>query len=113
MTVANEINNIVVGDFGQTIVLTCVDEDGTAVDVSAYTGTKTLHARSPDGSRNISASASFVSGGTDGRVSFAFVASDIDRPGRWELTLELLIGTTTAQLSSTPIYMNVEPRSGT
>ena len=97
----------VVGEFGKTISLTCKDRSGTIQDISAYTGTKTVVARSPS-MKVVTATASFYSTGTDGKVTFSFTSTDIDEAGEWEGQLELRIGSATTLAKSYPFVMKVE-----
>ena len=103
------LSGITVGSYGITIQLTCVDASGTAQDVSAYTGagtTKILYAYPPNSSDKIvSATLSFLTDGTDGNLTFAFAAGDIDRPGDWKCQVELT--TASAVLKSIPFIMDV------
>jgi hypothetical protein len=100
------VKGVVCGEFGKTITLTCKDEDGAVQDISAYTGTKTVVARSPS-QKVVTATASFYGTGTDGKVTFSFASGDIDELGEWDGQLELLIGTT-AKAKSYPFIIKVE-----
>lgn len=102
------VKGVVVGEFGKTLTLTCKDEDGTVQDISAYTGTKTVVARPPSMAKVITATASFYGTGTDGKVTFSFVSTDIDEVGEWDGQLELRIGAATALAKSYPFIIKVE-----
>ena len=106
MATAGIIRDIVVGNFGQTIVVTAKDRDGNTLDLSSYTGTKTLYARSPNGNKVVSASVSFVATGSDGQMSFAFASGDIDQDGTWLGQIKLQ--KTGADLKSVPFEIEVE-----
>lgn len=83
------LRGIVVGSYGQTIVVTLKDSDGNVQDISAFTGTKQAVARSPDEKKVVTAAASFTTDGTDGKVQFSFASGDIDRPGDWSMQIVL------------------------
>ena len=89
------IKGIMVGSFGQEIVLTVINEDGAAQDVSGY-GTITVAGLSPDQTKPITATGSYATGnnGTDGKVKFKWASGDIDRKGTWQVQVEFLDGTT-------------------
>lgn len=73
--------DIYITDFGVPFEITIV-EDGVAVDVSDAT-TMTLTLRKPDGS-TVTKDLSFKTDGTDGIVSYTFLAADLDVPGTWK-----------------------------
>lgn len=104
-----EIQDVVVGNFGQTVVLTAYDADGQVSDLSAYTGTKTIYLRSPNGNKTRSASCSFQSDGTNGKVQFT-LPEGIDVAGDWICTLTLT--KSGAVLNSVPILMSVNIKVG-
>lgn len=106
MATVNLLTDVYVGEYGDAIVITLIDDDGIAVDVSAYTGTKTMRARTPDAQKTIAWTVTFVSTGIDGQVKFTpAAATEIDRHGDWECQIEL----TTASKSkkSYPFIMSV------
>lgn len=93
----NKIKGITVGQFGDTIQLQVVDKNGQAVDISAYTGTKTVTLRDTFTLKTLSYTATFVTDGTDGEFQFTpTAATEIDRAGKWEGQLKLLIGSSAA-----------------
>ena len=106
MATAGIIKDIVVGNYGQDIVLTAKDRDGNTLDLSTYTGTKTLYARAPQGNKTVTASVSFVTDGSNGQVSFAFASGDIDQDGTWLGQVKLQ--KTGADLKSVPFVIEVE-----
>lgn len=101
-----ELENVIVGNFGQKIVLTLQDSGGTAVDVSGYTGTNTVTFRKPDGVPQ-QFTLSFDSDGTDGKVKFTPASGEIDQKGDWIGTIELKVGATVIS-RSVPFTMEVE-----
>jgi hypothetical protein len=107
-TTVAKLKGVVVGEFGKQIVLTCKDRSGTAQNVSAYTGTKTVSFRSPKSNKEVTATLSFVTDGSDGKVSFAFASGDLTESGDWYGTVELKISTTTVARSD-QFVMEVAP----
>jgi hypothetical protein len=90
MTTINLLEDVVVGDYGVPLILTIVDRNGVAVDVSAYTSTKTVFARDPSGIKSLSFSASFVTNGADGKVQFQPASNNtFDRIGNWDGQVKL------------------------
>jgi len=63
------------------------DEDGTVQDLSVYDGDKTVSCKPPMGSKLISATCTFVTDGTDGKLKFSWADGDVDRPGAWAGTV--------------------------
>ena len=102
------ITGIIQGEWGKVITLTLKHPTtGGAQDISSYDGTKTVRLRSPNGSKIVTATATFVATGTDGKIKFSFAVNDIDRDGTWKGTVEL--GTTgDTELAKTYLFeMNV------
>jgi hypothetical protein len=94
MTLANNLEpilGVVVGAYAQTIQLACINVDGVAQDISAYT-TLTVVGKSPDRRKTATATATYVNAGVDGLIQFSWADGDIDRPGNWELQVELSTG---------------------
>ena len=89
MAEVNNIVGIVVGQGGEALQFTIKDSDGNAVDISAYSGTKTAYLRSPEALLTKTYTATFVNSGTDGQIQFTPSTGDIDRPGTWELQFKL------------------------
>lgn len=89
MAEINKISGIVVGQYGEAIVLTVVDKNGVAIDVSSYSTSINVTLRDPYTLKTLSYSASFVTDGTDGQIQFTPVAGDIDRAGVWEGQIKL------------------------
>lgn len=75
------MQEIRLNDEGTAVRLTIYDETNTVVDISTAT-TKQITFRKPDGT-SVTKTASFSSGGTDGRIQYVLVAGDIDQSGRW------------------------------
>lgn len=102
----NKITGLVEGQYGNSVPLTIVDDDGTVEDLSSYTGI-TIKAISPDARTTLSFTGAFVSDGTDGQISFS-PASDntFDRDGTWKGQVQF---TATSILALTVIFeMEVE-----
>jgi len=101
------LRGLVVGEFGKAFVLTCVDDDGDVQNISAYTGTKALYMRPPNsGEKKVSVTLSFVTDGTDGKLTGSFAANDLSRAGDWDAQVELRIGTS-AVAKSIPFIASV------
>ena len=80
------LRGFVAGEFGKTNVITLKDFDGAVQNVSAYTTSKQVICRSEDGRKTITATGSYVTDGSDGKLSWSFSSGDpLDRPGLWQL----------------------------
>ena len=86
------IRGVSVGSFGQTLLITLKDQEGIAQDVSAFSGTKSAVALTPDKRDTISATVTFNSDGSDGIVKWTWSDGQIDRPGDWEVQVILNSG---------------------
>ena len=84
--VIEPIKGIVVGSFGQTIILTVVNDLGVAQDVSGYTLIQAI-ASSPDRRQAVTRTAAYTVAGADGKVQFSFASGNIDRPGTWDVQI--------------------------
>lgn len=89
MAEIGKIKGLVVGQYGEAIILTVVDKNGTAVDVSAYTTSITVTLRDPYTLKTVSSTGSFVTSGTDGKIQFTPASGEIDRAGTWEGQIKL------------------------
>jgi len=84
MATLNLITGLVKGQYGSSIVLTVVDDEGAVIDLSSYTGI-TIKALSPDARTTLSFTGAFVTDGTDGQISFTPSTNNtFDRDGTWE-----------------------------
>jgi len=102
----NQIDGISVGEYGEDITLTVTNEDGGALDLSAYTGTNEVVLLSPDQLKSITRTTSWATDGTDGKVTFAFQSGDVDREGDWSGQVKF---TATGIVAKTNIFtMTVE-----
>ena len=101
------VRGVAVGSYGQTILVTLKDLDGAAQDVSAYTGTKTAIATSPDKTKVATATITFNASGTDGVITWTWASGDIDRPGNWEL--QIVLNSASARVKSYVAKMPVIP----
>ena len=72
-----------VGDWGTQIILK-VMEDDAIVNLASASGSMDIIARKGDGTL-VTWDATFVTDGTDGRMSYTTVANDINVPGTWRL----------------------------
>ena len=75
-----------VGEFGKSITITLQNAAGVAVDISSYT-TRTVEVRFKN--KVISKTATFLTNGTDGKLTFNFAAGDLSEDGDWELQVGL------------------------
>lgn len=83
MAELNQVTGIVAGQYGETIILQVVDDDGLAIDLSAYTAV-VIRALSADAQESIQWTGAFVSA-TGGTFSFTpDTALTFVRPGTWE-----------------------------
>jgi len=101
------IRGVSVGSYGQTIQVTLKDLDGNVQDVSSFNATNTVYATSPGKAKDVSATISLVSGGSDGVVSWSWADGDIDRPGDWEV--QIVLNSATVRVKSFIGQMSVIP----
>lgn len=97
---ATEVNVVVgvyAGEYGEPIILTMVDDDGAAIDISGYSSTKTIVLRSPDQLKKVTLTGSFTTDGTDGKVQGTPTTGQIDREGDWEGQVSLSTGSAVAK----------------
>lgn len=87
-TALEPLKGIIVGSYGQPYILTVVNDEGVAQDVSGYT-TITVVAIPPSKRGAVTDTASYTTNGTDGKVTGAgFADGEIDEPGNWEIQVE-------------------------
>lgn len=92
MAALNKITGLVMGQYGASIPLTVVDDEGTAIDLSSYTGIS-IRALSPDARTTLSFTGAFVSDGTDGQISFSPTSGNtFDRDGTWKGQVQFSAG---------------------
>lgn len=92
------LENIVAGDYGQTLQLIVLDVDtNAAADLSGYTSSQVIILRDPGGNE-LSKTAAFESGGSDGVVEYTLVEDDIDEAGQWRARVR--VTSATAKLTS-------------
>lgn len=109
MPVLNVLEGVVQYEFGETVTLTLVDEVGTVVDISAYTGTDEVVFVHKDKQTTVTRTLSLVGGGTGGQVSFTFAAGNIIKSGEWKGQIKLRNSGETAITFSKTFVMNVAP----
>ena len=84
------VTGIIQGEWGKIITLTLKHPiTGATQNLSSYDGTKIVRVRSPQGHKVVTATATFVTDGTNGKIKFSFTKGDVDRDGTWEGTVEL------------------------
>jgi len=108
MAELNKITGVVVGQYGEAIILAIVDDNGVAIDVSSYATAKTLTMRDKYTLKVLSYSLTFVTDGTNGQVKFTPASGDIDRAGDWEGQIEL--DTASARAITQRFTIEVEPK---
>jgi hypothetical protein len=102
-----DIEGVVAGEYGKTIVLTCQDGEGVAQDISSYTGEKELVFRAPKNRKTIISTCDFNTTGTDGQLSFSFDSDNHPEiQGTWKGQAEL--NSAGALVKSYPFTMEVE-----
>lgn len=94
---------IKVGDIGTVFEMTLTDQEGV-LDLTGATSLK-FRFKEPDDSK-WEATASLVTDGTDGKINYAFIASDLDQAGVW--TLEAFVVLPSGQWTSDCISFTVE-----
>lgn len=81
-----------VGDFGQTIRRTIVDEKNDAVDISAA-NLMEFHFKDPSGNvdtkNNALHGVAHTDGGTDGQVEYVVQSGLFDEEGTWTLQVQI------------------------
>jgi hypothetical protein len=101
MTTLNKITGLVTGQYGTAVTLTVVDDEGIAIDVSAYTGIS-VKALSPDARTTLTFTGDFVTTGTDGQIEFTPTSNNtFDRDGTWRAQVQF---TATSILTLTVIF---------
>lgn len=79
-----------VGDIGTSLQLNLVDENGTAIDVSAAT-TKSIVLLSPGGTASTK-TAAFVTDGTNGQIRYVTTAAaDLNEAGTWKMQASIVV----------------------
>jgi hypothetical protein len=92
MASLNKVTGIVAGQYGSSIQLQVVDDEGNAIDISSYTGI-TIRALSPDARTTLSFTGAKVGGGTNGEFSFTPASGNtFDRDGTWEAQVQFTAG---------------------
>jgi len=84
MAELNKIKGMVVGEYGVAKQLTIVDDDGVAIDISSYTTSKVVTLKAPFNMKTVTLTATFVTTGTDGKITFTPAAGEVSIPGIWE-----------------------------
>ena len=82
-------------------------QDGPAVDISSYT-TKEMFLVDPDGVASSAKTAIFDSDGTDGKLKYTILTSEIDAVGNWNVFAR--IKKANVELTSAPLEFRVKAR---
>ena len=93
-------------DFGWVGRLT-LKQDGTAVDISSYT-TKEFFLVDPTGAASAAKTAAFDSDGTDGKLKYTILTTEIDAAGNWNVFAR--IKKAGVELTSDPLEFRVKAR---
>ena len=84
MPAINKIYGLVVGQYGTSIPLSIVDDDGQPIDLSDYTGI-IVRAISPDARTTLEFTGEFADDGTDGNILFTPTSNNtFDRDKTWK-----------------------------
>jgi hypothetical protein len=77
------------GDFG-TEYLINIEENGSALDISAYVGqTIEMYFKPPAGASRKTVTAAMKTDGTNGQVTYTSIAGIIDAVGLWKIEVHL------------------------
>jgi len=109
MATLNILEGVVAMEFGETITLTIVDKSGKAIDISSYDGTKEVTFRHKDGQTTVTRTLSFLTDGSDGKVTFSFASGNIVKAGEWRGQVKLRNAGETIISFSKTFTMIVEP----
>lgn len=104
MAELNRITGIVVGQYGEPIYITIVDDSGTAINISGYTTSKQVTIFNPNSLTTKTYTASFTTTGVDGGLNFTPAAGDIDGAGIWKGQVRLK----TASAEALSVLFNME-----
>lgn len=86
--------NIHQGDIGTVFTVTIIDDTtSAAIDVSTAT-TKQIIFRKPDKSL-LTATATFTTDGSDGKITYSTVSGDLSQPGLWKIQGKVIAPTFT------------------
>lgn len=75
---------------GIQLILTFLDEDGNALDISGATSL-IIALQGPDGTQS-SKTASYVTNGIDGQIYYVTTAADLVEPGLWYVQGQITVG---------------------
>ena len=107
MTSVNRIKGLVVGQFGNTIPLSCVDDEGTAKDLAAYTAV-IVRAISPDAQTTREWTGAFVSA-SGGTLTFTPDSTDyLNMDGEWEAQSQFSDSTGNVLALTVPFILDVD-----
>lgn len=105
---ATPIRGYVQGMFGVAVRQTAKDLSGSVVDLSAYDGTLTIYARHETTGKEISATITFTTDGTDGVYEYSYASGDVDRAGLWIVQAVFINSGVSSKLKTVPQDMEVE-----
>lgn len=92
MTTTVDQTQFVIDDVGAVLSATIIDPaTNAALNISTATTTD-YHCRKPD-QTTVVFSASFVTDGSDGRITYTTLAGDLDQAGTWLLEARIVSGT--------------------
>lgn len=90
-----------------TFEVTFLDDDGTALDISTATTRQILLAKPDD--TVLTNAAAFVTDGTDGKIEYVAVTTDIDQAGSWRVQGKVVTPTATwtTRVEEFPVEANL------
>ena len=104
-----DLEGIIAGEYGKTVVLTCQDKSGVAQDISGYDGDKEMVFRAPKNLQTFVSTCDFNGTGTDGKLKFDFDSDDFPAiAGEWECQAELNDAGVAARAKTYVFTMKVE-----
>jgi hypothetical protein len=97
-----------VGDAGTRFILTVKDEDDQVVDISSATS-KTITFVKPTHGDSVVKAASFYTDGSDGKLFYDTIVSDLDVDGLWryQVTVDLDTGEWKSDIHTFRVHPNL------
>jgi len=94
-------------DIGTTLVVTIVDCNDSAIDISTADSMQII-LKKPSGT-NLTKTASFTTDGSDGKIQYVIADGDMDEIGTWKIQGVVTIGAYTwhSNFESFKVYRNL------
>lgn len=99
------VAEVQIDSYGWNLDLRVVDEQESAIDISAGT-TLEYMAKKPGGNGPITMAASFVTDGTDGQLRHVVTSGEIDTIGIWQIQTHVVMPS--AELYSSILFFEVK-----